>query len=66
VLSVPALHKTGTVISIEFTILPLQDSSGAIVAMVAIIRDVTKRFQEIRTLKQKLAALSVKPTTVRS
>ena len=66
VLSVPALHKTGTIISVEFTIVPLQDSSGAIVAMVAIMRDVTKRFQEIRTLKQKLAALSVKPTTARS
>jgi PAS domain S-box-containing protein len=62
VLSVPAIHKTGTIISVEFTILPLQDSSGAVVAMVAIMRDVTKRFQEIRELKQKLVELSGTPT----
>jgi PAS domain S-box-containing protein len=55
VLSVPAMHKNGTRISIEFTILPLHESSGAIVAIVAIMRDVTKRFEEIRRLKQKLA-----------
>ncbi len=55
VLSVPAMHKNGSRISIEFTVLPLQDNSGAIIAIVAIMRDVTKRFEEIRRLKQKLA-----------
>ncbi len=58
VLSVPAMHKNGSTISIEFTILPLRDSSGAIIAIVAIVRDVTKRFAEIRELKKKLAARS--------
>jgi len=55
VLSVPAMHKNGAMISIEFTVLPLRESSGAIIAIVAIMRDVTKRFEEIRQLKQKLA-----------
>jgi PAS domain S-box-containing protein len=55
VLSVPAQHKSGTTISIEFTVLPLRDSSGAIIAIVAIMRDVTRRFEEIRELKRKLA-----------
>jgi PAS domain S-box-containing protein len=55
VLSVPATHKNGATISIEFTILPLRESSGAIIAIVAIMRDVTKRFEEIRRLKQRLA-----------
>lgn len=58
VLSVPALHKNGTTISIEFTILPLQESSGAIIAIVAIMRDVTKRFEEVRRLKRQLAESS--------
>jgi PAS domain S-box-containing protein len=58
VLSVPALHKSGATISIEFTIIPLQDSSGAIIAIVAIMRDVTKRFEEIRQLKRGLAGSS--------
>lgn len=58
VLSVPALHKNGTTISIEFTIMPLRDSSNALIAIVAIMRDVTKRFAEIRQLKRRLAESS--------
>jgi PAS domain S-box-containing protein len=58
VLSVPALHKSGATISIEFTVLPLRDSSGAIIAIVAIMRDVTKRFEEIRQLKRRLNEIS--------
>ena len=54
VLSVPAMHKNGARISIEFTVLPLRESFNAIIAIVAIMRDVTKRFEEIRRLKQKL------------
>jgi PAS domain S-box-containing protein len=57
-LSVPALHKNGTTISIEFTIMSLRDSSSALIAIVAIMRDVTKRFEEIRRLKQRLAESS--------
>ena len=54
-LSVPALHKNGTTISVEFTITPLTDESGAMIGMAAIMRDVTKRFEELRSLKRKLA-----------
>jgi len=54
VLSVPAQHKSGATISIEFTVLPLRDSSDAIIAIMAIMRDVTKRFEEIRQLKRRL------------
>jgi PAS domain S-box-containing protein len=45
VLAVPAQHRNGTTVSIEFTILPLQDDSGAISVIAAIMRDV--RFEEI-------------------
>jgi PAS domain S-box-containing protein len=62
-LSVPALHKTGATISIEFTIVPLRDTSSVIIAIVAIIRDVTKRFEEMRQLKRRLAEGSVTQTT---
>jgi PAS domain S-box-containing protein len=54
VLAVPAQHKNGATISIEFTVLPLRDGSDAIIAIVAIMRDVTKRFEEIRQLKRRL------------
>jgi len=54
-LSVPALRKDGTTISVEFTIVPLHDESGRINGMVAILRDVTARFEELRRLRQRLA-----------
>ncbi len=58
VLSVPALHKNGTTISVEFTIVPLKNQSGAMVGMAAIMRDATKRFEEMRMLKRKLAEMT--------
>jgi PAS domain S-box-containing protein len=56
-LSVPARHKDGHQISVEFTILPLHDSSGAILGIAAFLRDVTARFEEVRGLRRELAAL---------
>jgi PAS domain S-box-containing protein len=55
-LSVPALRKGGTRISVEFTIVPLRDAEGQMDGMAAILRDVSQRFEEMRTLRQKLAA----------
>ena len=55
VLAVPALRKDGATISIEFSIVPVKDGSGHVLGMGAIIRDVTKRFEEMRELKRKLA-----------
>src|SRR5581483_9697891 len=52
VLSVPALRRDGSTISIEFTIVPLKDLQQRVTGMVAIIRDVTKRFAELRELKK--------------
>jgi len=55
VLSVPALRKDGTTISVEFTIAPLRDEAGHLIGMAPIMRDVSKRFEEMRALKRKLA-----------
>jgi PAS domain S-box-containing protein len=60
-LSVPALHKNGTTLSVEFTIVPLQDEQGAMRGMAAVMRDVTKRFDEMRKLKRQLAELTKPP-----
>jgi PAS domain S-box-containing protein len=54
-LSVPALRNDGATISIEFTITPLKDEAGQMVGIAAIMRDVTRRFEEMRLLKQRLA-----------
>jgi PAS domain S-box-containing protein len=55
-LAVPALRKDGTRISIEFTIVPFKDDNGTMVGIAAILRDVTKRFDEMKALRKQVAA----------
>jgi|SRR5256885_2337003 len=54
-LSVPGLTKDGARISVEFTILLLRDGMQAVTGTVAVMRDVTRRFEEMRELKRRLA-----------
>ena len=54
ILAVPGIKKDGAGVSIEFTIVPLRDETGALTGLAAIMRDVTKRFEEMRALKHKL------------
>jgi PAS domain S-box-containing protein len=54
-LSVPGLTREGARISVEFTILLLRDGMQAVTGTVAVMRDVTKRFEEVRELKRRLA-----------
>ncbi|MFV0280281.1 MAG: PAS domain-containing protein [Rhodoblastus sp.] len=51
-LSVPALRKDGGRISVQFSILPLHDGTGALAAIAAIMRDVTADFEERKKLRQ--------------
>jgi PAS domain S-box-containing protein len=55
-LAVPAVRKDGTALSIEFTIMMLRDAGGGIIGIAALLRDVTRRFEEVRALKRQLAA----------
>ena len=59
-LSVPALRKDGSLISIEFTIAMLQDRHGHVEAVIAIARDVTRRWQEEKALRDRLAQLEAR------
>lgn len=54
-LSVPGICKDGRQISLEFTIVPLKDEQGVMTGMVAVMRDVTIRFTELKVLRQRLA-----------
>lgn len=54
-LAVPALRKDGVRISVEFSIIPFRDANGAMCGMAAIMRDVTKRFEEVKALRKQLA-----------
>jgi len=57
-LAVPAIRKDGTRISTEFTIVPFRDESGRMIGIAAVMRDVTKRFEEMKALRAAAAARS--------
>ena len=54
-LSVPAVRKDGTRVSVEFTIVPFTDDAGHMTGIAAIMRDATARFEELRALRRQLA-----------
>lgn len=56
-LAVPALHKDGRQLSIEFSIVLLKDAKGQVEWIVALIRDVTERYTRDKALRAELAAL---------
>ena len=56
-LRVPAIHKDGRSISIAFSVAMIFDDQDQPMAIAAIIRDESERFQEERKLKEKLATL---------
>jgi PAS domain S-box-containing protein len=56
VLAVPAIRKDGSQISIEFTVVMLRNKGGDVLGIAAILRDVTTRFEQIRSLRRELAA----------
>lgn len=51
-LAVPAMRRDGTRISVEFTILPFVGAGGAMIGVAAVMRDVTAKFDELRTLRR--------------
>jgi PAS domain S-box-containing protein len=57
-LSVPGMTKDGRRLSVEFTIVLLHDEGEKPVGAAAILRDVTKRFEEARELKRQLTESS--------
>lgn len=54
-LSVPAVRKDGSRISIEFTVTPFHDAAGKMIGIAAVMRDVTKRFEEMKALRAESA-----------
>jgi len=59
-LAVPARHKDGRQVSIEFSIQLLKDADGQIEWVVAVVRDVTERFIREKTLRAQLKALEAR------
>ena len=56
-LKVPALHQSGNMLSIAFTVGMLFDENQKVNGIVAVIRDETERFAEERALKKRISEL---------
>lgn len=56
-LAVPALRKDGTRISVEFTIVPFANAQGRMIGIASIMRDATARFEEMRSLRKRVAEM---------
>jgi PAS domain S-box-containing protein len=56
-LAVPALHQGGSQLNTEFSIVMLKDGEGRPQGVAAIMRDITERRAEEKTLRDRLAVL---------
>jgi PAS domain S-box-containing protein len=56
-LAVPASRRDGTRISIEFSIILPTAPDGRVLGAVAVVRDVTTRWEQEQALRKRLAAL---------
>lgn len=56
-LAVPAIRKDQARISVEFSIMLLRDRAQGVLGAVAIMRDVTQRWEEQKQMRQRLADL---------
>ncbi len=56
-LSAPALHRNGTRLSTEFSMVMVKDETGAMLGVAAIIRDVSARWQREKELKEQIVTL---------
>ncbi len=61
-LRVPALHKDGHTLSIAFTVSMLFSDDQKVTGIVAMVRDETERFAEMRELRKRLAELESRST----
>lgn len=55
-LSAPGRRKDGTQMSVEFTAVALKGADGRVSDIIAVMRDVTARFEEMKALRRELAA----------
>ena len=56
-LAVPGVRKDGGRVSLEFTVTALHDAAGHIEGIAAVIRDVTRRWEEMKALKARVQAM---------
>ena len=56
-LAVPALHRDGRRLSVEFSIVMLKSAQGQVEGIASVMRDVTIQHQREKTLRERVAEL---------
>ncbi len=59
-LAVPGLHKSGSTMSLEFTIMMLHDDAGRIEGIAAVLRDVSRRWKREKELRARVRELEAR------
>jgi PAS domain S-box-containing protein len=54
-LAVPGLRKDGTRLSLEFTVVLIEEAPGKVAGIAAVLRDVTERWQRDKAIQARLA-----------
>jgi len=52
-LAVPAVTKAGETLSIQFTVAPVADPDGSLSGIVAVLRDVSATYRELKRLRDR-------------
>lgn len=60
-LAVPALHRDGQVLSVEFSIVMIKNEQGEVSGIASLMRDVSARHQREKQLRQRIAELESRP-----
>lgn len=61
ILAVPALHRDGSRLSVQFTVTALRDAQGHIEGVLAVLRDVSEQYATLQALRHELAARNAPP-----
>ncbi len=62
-LAVPASHRDGRRLSVEFSIVMLKDDQGKVTGIASLMRDVSAQHQREKVLKERLAGLEANSLT---
>lgn len=54
-LSVPAQTKQGDTLSVQFTVAPIRNNDGRLAGIVAVLRDATPTFRELKRLRAEVS-----------
>jgi len=60
-LSSPGVHKDGSRVSLEFSMVLLRDETGGLQGCASIMRDVTERWKKEKVLRERLKAFETAP-----